>query len=124
MISVAKRTIQLIRLLFVTGLLLSIPLIANAQHAAAASMMEHSIDSSDMQTNCTAYCARTGGVPPHEMILNREEIRTPDPTPAEYEPYYLQFQKNYAPKKLHSYVYGSYSIRPPDIISLTGNYRF
>lgn len=88
----------------------------------ADSMMSHKTDNSDMRANCAAYCAQTGSVLPHEMVLSHEEIRTPDPV--EYEPYYLQSQKNYTPKKLHSYVYGSYSIRPPDIVKLTGNYRF
>ena len=119
MILLGKR--RVFRLLTVMSLLLVLPFVANLQKASAAPI-DHM--GGGMHESCAAACAQLGGNSPQQAVLGGEEIRTPDPAPAEYEPYYLQFRKNYTPKKLYSYVYGSYSIRPPDIIRLTGNYRF
>ncbi len=120
----ATRLPGFFRLFLLTGILLVVPFVINTVKAAAAPMRAHATNGI-MQTDCATICARTGNIPQPQAVLQHEEIRTPDPTPEPYESYYLQFQMNYVPKPLRpSAVFGAYPIRPPDILKLSGNYRF
>jgi hypothetical protein len=123
MISVLKRTVRLMRLLFIAGLLLGIPLATNVQHAAAAPMQEHK-SSSDMQSNCAEYCALTNNnALPRETVLAPEENRAPEPIPTSEEVYGVDSGAIKAPRVLRSSTYDSYLIRPPDIIKTHCKYR-
>ena len=123
MSSLTKRTIRYMRLLFIGGLLLSIPIISSTSHVAADPMKKHTNNGS-MQTDCAAFCARTNNLPPQETAVAPEENRAPDPIPSTYELNLPSFGNVSPPRVLRSYVYGSYSIRPPDILKLYGKYRF
>lgn len=123
MISVAKRTVRLMRLLFIAGLLLGIPLITNVQHASAAPMQEH-VSSNDQKTDCAEYCALTNNnALPRETVLAPEENRAPEPIPTIDEFYGIDGGTIDVPRVLRSSIYGTYLIRPPDIIKTHCKYR-
>ena len=64
-------------------------------------------------------------MPPQQAILDQNEVRTPDPTPYDIAPYYVQFNYIAIPKVIRpSTTFGALPLRPPDPTKLYVNFRF
>lgn len=118
---------QSLHLFAATCFLFLLPFIGMMPHATATSMPisdPHSMhDQTDIDMDCAAACARAASAPPTQVIINENEIRTPDPEPCEFVSYHVQFASVYAPKVLRpEAMYLSSPARPPDIVKSTGHF--
>lgn len=111
------------RLLIAAILLLMLPFIGVMPRAAA--MDDHTMHTTDASLDCATACARTASIPTPQAVLKENQNRLPDPAPQDVLPYHVQFAAMHIPRVLKpSAFYRSSPSRPPDIVKMSGNFRF